>query len=92
MHHINLLYNKTIVDLCFSRHGVLLNSKLNHIDLRSTSVNVTFTVQLHTMSTSTQVNNCILCNKLALEVSKGGLNSTLGRPSKPSKTANLRDE
>ena len=45
MHKINLLYNKTIVDLCFGRHGVLLNSKLNHIDLRSASVNMTFTVQ-----------------------------------------------
>ena len=38
MHYIHLLYNKTIVDLCFGRHGVLLNSKLNHNDLRSTSV------------------------------------------------------
>ena len=45
MHNIHLLYNKTIVDLCFGRHGVLLNSKLNHIDLRSASVNMTFTVQ-----------------------------------------------
>ena len=35
-----------IVDLCFGRHGVLLNSKVNHIDLRSVSVNMTFTVQL----------------------------------------------
>ena len=34
MHSIYLLYNKTIVDLLFGRHGVLLNSKLNHIDLR----------------------------------------------------------
>ena len=40
-----LLHNKTIVDLCFGSHGVLLNSKLNHIDLRSASVNMTFTVQ-----------------------------------------------
>ena len=38
-------YYKTIVDLCFGRHGVLLKSKLNHIDLRSASVNMTFTVQ-----------------------------------------------
>ena len=45
MHNLYLLYNKTIVDLRFGRHGVLLNSKLNHIDLRSTSVNMTFTVQ-----------------------------------------------
>ena len=44
-HDINLLYYKTIVNLCFGRHGVLLNSKLNHIDLRSASVNMTFTVQ-----------------------------------------------
>ena len=45
MHKIHLLYDKTIVDLCFGRHGVLLNSKLNHIDLRSASVNMTFIVQ-----------------------------------------------
>ena len=45
MHKINLLYNKTIVDLCFGRHGVLMNSKLNHTDLRSASVNMTFIVQ-----------------------------------------------
>ena len=45
MHTIHLFYNKTIVDLCFGRHGVLLNSKLNHIDLCSASVNMTFTVQ-----------------------------------------------
>ena len=44
MHNIHLFYNKTIVDLCFGVHGVLLNSKLNHIDLRSASVNMTFTV------------------------------------------------
>ena len=25
MHRLRLLYNKTIVDLCFGRHGVLLN-------------------------------------------------------------------
>ena len=35
----------TLVDLCFCRHGVLLNSKLNHIDLCSASVSMTFTVQ-----------------------------------------------
>ena len=45
MHNIPLLYNKTIADSCFGRHGVLLNSKLNHIDVRSASVNITFTVQ-----------------------------------------------
>ena len=45
MHNIHLFYNKTIVDLCFGRHGVLLNSALNHIDLCSASVNMTFTVQ-----------------------------------------------
>ena len=45
MHNIHLLYNKTVVDFCFGRHGVLLNSKLIHIDLRSASVNMTFTVQ-----------------------------------------------
>ena len=39
MHNIHLLY-KTIVDLCFGRHGVLLNSKLNHIDLRSATLRV----------------------------------------------------
>ena len=44
-HNIHYLYNKTIDDLCFRRHGVLLNSKLNHIDLRSAYVNMTFTVQ-----------------------------------------------
>ena len=41
MHNIHLLYNKTIVDLRFGRHGVLLNSKLYLIDLRSVSVNMT---------------------------------------------------
>ena len=45
MHGIHLLNNKTIIDLCFGRHAVLLNSKLNHIDLRSALVNMTFTVQ-----------------------------------------------
>ena len=29
---IYLLYNKTIVDLCFGRHGVLLYSGPNHFD------------------------------------------------------------
>ena len=34
-----------IIDLCLGGHGVLLNSKLNHIDLRSASVNmIKFTV------------------------------------------------
>ena len=41
MHNIHLFYNKSIVDLCCGRHGVLLNSKPNHIDLRSVSVNMT---------------------------------------------------
>ena len=45
MHNIHLLYNKTIVDLCFGRHGVLLNSK-RHIDRRGAEVNmIKFTVQ-----------------------------------------------
>ena len=35
MHNAHLFCNKTIVDLRFGRHGVLLNSKRNHIDLRS---------------------------------------------------------
>ena len=40
------LYNKTIiVDLCFGRHKVLLNSKPNHNDLRSASVIMIITVQ-----------------------------------------------
>ena len=42
---MHLFYNISIVDLCFGRHGVLLNSKLNHIDIRSASVNSAFTVQ-----------------------------------------------
>ena len=45
MYNIHLLYNKTIVDLYFGKHGVLLNNKLNYIDLRSASVNMTFTLQ-----------------------------------------------
>ena len=45
MDNIHLLYNQSIVDLSFGRHGVLLNSKLNHIDLRSALVNMMFTVQ-----------------------------------------------
>ena len=40
-----MYYNKTIVDLYFGRHGLLLNSKLNQIDLCSVSVIMTFTVQ-----------------------------------------------
>ena len=47
-HNMHLSYNKqllTIVDFCFGRYGVLLNSKLNHVDLCSTSVNMSFTVQ-----------------------------------------------
>ena len=45
MHNIELLYNKTIiVDLCFVRYEVLLNSKRNQIDLGSTLVNVKRTV------------------------------------------------
>ena len=53
MYSIHLLYNKTNVDLYFGRHGVLMNSKLNHIDFHSDSVNMTLTVHLHSMSTST---------------------------------------
>ena len=45
MDNIHLLYNETIVDLCFGCHGVLLNSTLNYIDLRSASVNMKFTGQ-----------------------------------------------
>ena len=33
LHFMAIVYNKTIVDFCFDRHGVLLKSKLNHIDL-----------------------------------------------------------
>ena len=33
MHNMHLVYNKTIVDICFGKHGVLLSNKLNHIDL-----------------------------------------------------------
>ena len=42
---IAYIYYISIINLYFSRHGVLLNSKLNHIDLNSMSVNMTFTVQ-----------------------------------------------
>ena len=38
MHNIHLLYNKTITDLCFGRHGVLLNSKLK--ETKSTTMNI----------------------------------------------------
>ena len=44
LRNIHLLYYETFIDLCFGRHGVLY-SKLNHIDLRSASVNMKFTVQ-----------------------------------------------
>ena len=40
-HTVHLLYNKTVVDLCFGGHGVLLNSKLKH----TATVNMTLTVQ-----------------------------------------------
>ena len=30
----HMINNKTIGDLCFGRHGVLLNCKLYHIDLK----------------------------------------------------------
>ena len=40
-----MLYDKTIVDLFFGIHEVLLNSKRNHIDRRSALVNMKFTVQ-----------------------------------------------
>ena len=46
IHNIHLFCNKTIVDFCFGRHGVLLNSKLNHIDLCSASVNMTYSVHV----------------------------------------------
>ena len=64
MHSINLLYNKTIVDLLsFGRHGVLLNnSKHNHIDLRSALANMTFTVQFITLHVHLN-NNCIMSNE-----------------------------
>ena len=43
----------TIIDLCWGRHGVLLNSK-RHIDRRGAEVNmIKSTVQLHYMSTET---------------------------------------
>ena len=43
----------TIIDLCWGRHGVLLNSK-RHIDRRGAEVNmVKFTVQKHSMSSET---------------------------------------
>ena len=46
INYINyIIHVKKIVDLCFGRHGELLNSELNHIDLHSMSVNVTFTFQ-----------------------------------------------
>ena len=40
INNIHVLNNKTIVDICFSRHEVLLNSKFNHINLSSASVNM----------------------------------------------------
>ena len=43
---IHLIY-KTIFDLCFGRHGVLLNSKLNHIYLRSGYYEVYCSISLH---------------------------------------------
>ena len=43
----------TIIDLCWGRHGVLLNGK-RHIDRRGAEVNmIKFTVQKHSMSTKT---------------------------------------
>ena len=45
-----------MVDLCFGRHEVLLNSKLNHIDLRFALVNIKFNVQLHIDQTEAEVN------------------------------------
>ena len=45
---IHILYNKTIiVDLCFGGHGVLLKSKLNHVDLCSASVNMPLPIPYH---------------------------------------------
>ena len=52
MHIIHLFHNKTIVDLCLSIHRVWLPSNLNHIDLCSASVNMTFTVQWWWLSPS----------------------------------------
>ena len=60
MHNIHLLYNQTIVDLCFGRHGVLLNSKLNHIDLRSVSDNLTFTVLTITLDVHLNIKSIIV--------------------------------
>ena len=34
IHKISLSYYKTIVDLCFAGHELLLKGKLNHIDLQ----------------------------------------------------------
>ena len=51
IHEVSLSYNKTIVDLSFDRHEVLVNSKLNHIALRFALVNMKFTGQEHSMST-----------------------------------------
>ena len=39
-----LYYNIINVDYCFDRHEVVLNNKLNHTDLKFTSVNMKFTV------------------------------------------------
>ena len=44
MAHLSCNKTTVTVDLCFGRHEVLLNSKLNHIDLRFTFVNMRFTI------------------------------------------------
>ena len=49
-----ITYNKVIVgSICFGRHEVLFNGILNYVDHHSASINMKFTVQLHSMSTLT---------------------------------------
>ena len=43
--YIYFIIKKLLTYVSVDWHGVLLNSKGNHIDLRSASVNITFTVQ-----------------------------------------------
>ena len=43
--NLSLSYNKLVVDLCFVRHKVLLNCKLEHTNLRFASANMKFTVK-----------------------------------------------
>ena len=56
---VHLLYNKAIVDLCFGRHRVLLNSELNHIDL-CYEVYCPITLHVHLNI----VNNCIILSSV----------------------------